>query len=75
MRLSPTVLYHYRSLNLQYQNLKFLFTFIIVPSLPFGGVGESGFGAYHGKFSFETFSHYKPVLSAGTAAFLEGVNK
>ncbi|EPS67421.1 aldehyde dehydrogenase, partial [Genlisea aurea] len=32
------------------------------PSLPFGGVGESGMGAYHGKFSFEAFSHRKAVL-------------
>ncbi|KAK3032988.1 hypothetical protein RJ639_035816, partial [Escallonia herrerae] len=31
-------------------------------SLPFGGVGESGFGRYHGKFSFEAFSHEKAVL-------------
>jgi aldehyde dehydrogenase (NAD+) len=33
-----------------------------VPSLPFGGVGASGMGAYHGKASFETFSHRKSVL-------------
>ncbi|MGH2648240.1 MAG: aldehyde dehydrogenase family protein, partial [Ginsengibacter sp.] len=30
--------------------------------LPFGGVGNSGFGAYHGKNSFYTFSHSKPVM-------------
>jgi len=30
--------------------------------LPFGGVGPSGYGAYHGKNSFEAFSHAKPVL-------------
>ncbi|KAF3452543.1 hypothetical protein FNV43_RR02976 [Rhamnella rubrinervis] len=30
-------------------------------SLPFGGVGESGFGRYHGKYSFETFSHEKAI--------------
>ncbi|KAJ4962946.1 hypothetical protein NE237_022885 [Protea cynaroides] len=30
--------------------------------LPFGGVGESGIGSYHGKFSFDTFSHEKAVL-------------
>ncbi|MCS6813378.1 MAG: aldehyde dehydrogenase family protein, partial [Cyanobacteria bacterium] len=30
--------------------------------LPFGGVGNSGTGAYHGKHSFETFSHLKAVL-------------
>jgi aldehyde dehydrogenase (NAD+) len=33
-----------------------------VPGLPFGGVGESGMGAYHGRASFETFSHAKSVL-------------
>ncbi|KAG6605910.1 Aldehyde dehydrogenase family 3 member F1, partial [Cucurbita argyrosperma subsp. sororia] len=31
-------------------------------TLPFGGVGESGIGRYHGKFSFDTFSHEKAVL-------------
>jgi aldehyde dehydrogenase (NAD+) len=30
--------------------------------LPFGGVGNSGMGAYHGYFSFKTFSHFKPIL-------------
>ncbi|XP_068470613.1 aldehyde dehydrogenase family 3 member H1-like isoform X2 [Phaseolus vulgaris] len=30
--------------------------------LPFGGVEESGMGCYHGKFSFDSFSHRKPVL-------------
>lgn len=32
------------------------------PKLPFGGVGESGMGAYHGKHSFDAFSHKKAVL-------------
>ena len=31
-------------------------------NLPFGGIGPSGMGAYRGKFSFDTFTHYKPVL-------------
>ncbi|XP_060197425.1 aldehyde dehydrogenase family 3 member F1-like isoform X2 [Lycium barbarum] len=31
-------------------------------TLPFGGVGQSGFGRYHGKFSFDTFSHEKVVV-------------
>uniref|UniRef100_A0A1J3HUA1 Aldehyde dehydrogenase n=1 Tax=Noccaea caerulescens TaxID=107243 RepID=A0A1J3HUA1_NOCCA len=35
---------------------------VTVKDLPFGGVGESGLGAYHGKFSYETFSHKKGVL-------------
>ncbi len=34
-----------------------------VPGLPFGGVGTSGHGAYHGKRSFDTFSHEKAILS------------
>jgi len=33
-----------------------------VTELPFGGVGESGIGSYHGKASFDTFSHHKSVL-------------
>jgi aldehyde dehydrogenase (NAD+) len=33
-----------------------------VPDLPFGGVGESGMGQYHGKYSIDTFSHIKAVL-------------
>jgi aldehyde dehydrogenase (NAD+) len=32
------------------------------PNLPFGGVGNSGMGRYHGKYSFECFSHFKSVL-------------
>ena len=35
---------------------------VAVSSLPFGGVGDSGMGSYHGKASFNTFSHYKSVL-------------
>lgn len=31
-------------------------------SLPFGGIGESGMGLYHGKYSLETFSHKKSVV-------------
>ncbi len=34
-------------------------------NLPFGGVGHSGIGAYHGKRSFDTFSHHKPVVKRG----------
>jgi aldehyde dehydrogenase (NAD+) len=36
------------------------------PHLPFGGVGNSGFGAYHGKYSFGRFSHAKPVMRSYT---------
>jgi aldehyde dehydrogenase (NAD+) len=35
---------------------------LAAPGLPFGGVGASGMGHYHGKFSFETFTHAKAVL-------------
>jgi aldehyde dehydrogenase (NAD+) len=34
--------------------------------LPFGGVGHSGMGAYHGKYSFDTFSHKKSISKKGT---------
>jgi len=36
------------------------------PNLPFGGVGESGVGAYHGKGSFDTFTHEKSILKQTT---------
>jgi aldehyde dehydrogenase (NAD+) len=35
------------------------------PYVPFGGVGQSGYGAYHGKYSFETFSHKKGIVKKG----------
>lgn len=34
----------------------------INPYLPFGGIGNSGMGSYHGKASFDTFSHQKSIL-------------
>jgi aldehyde dehydrogenase (NAD+) len=37
-----------------------------VPELPFGGVGASGMGAYHGRHSFDTFSHQRAVLKKPT---------
>ncbi|QNE34727.1 aldehyde dehydrogenase family protein [Leifsonia shinshuensis] len=40
---------------------------LAVGGLPFGGVGESGSGAYHGRRSLETFSHEKAVLSKALA--------
>ncbi|RLT96333.1 aldehyde dehydrogenase [Ketobacter sp.] len=36
------------------------------PNLPFGGVGESGMGSYHGKNSFDVFSHQRSLLRATT---------
>ncbi len=52
------------------------------PNLPFGGVGESGMGAYHGKSSFDVFSHQRGILKATTlfdikmryAPYLDKVN-
>ena len=38
----------------------------VSPYLPFGGVGASGVGAYHGKGSFDTFSHKKSILKQTT---------
>ena len=34
----------------------------IVPGLPFGGVGNSGMGAFHGRYTFNAFSHAKAVV-------------
>jgi aldehyde dehydrogenase (NAD+) len=40
-------------------------THLLNHNLPFGGRGASGSGNYHGKYSFETFSHTKAVVKAG----------
>jgi len=39
---------------------------LLPPDLPFGGVGDSGMGAYHGKAGFDVFSHHKSVLRKPT---------
>ncbi|MDA8314215.1 MAG: aldehyde dehydrogenase family protein [Actinomycetota bacterium] len=39
---------------------------LAIPGLPFGGVGASGMGAYHGRHGFETFSHRRAVFSKPT---------
>jgi aldehyde dehydrogenase (NAD+) len=36
------------------------------PNLPFGGVGTSGIGSYHGQKSFDTFTHYKSLFKQGS---------
>lgn len=36
------------------------------PDLPFGGVGESGMGSYHGKSGFDLFTHYRSVIKKST---------
>lgn len=38
---------------------------LVDPNLPFGGIGNSGFGAYHGKAGFDAFSHKKSVIKTG----------
>ena len=42
-------------------------THVFFDTLPFGGVGASGMGHYHGEYGYRTFSHAKPVVfqSAG----------
>ncbi len=41
--------------------------------MPFGGVGYSGVGYYHGKYSFDAFTHEKSILK--TATFYDDVMK
>lgn len=39
---------------------------VATPNMPFGGVGYSGMGDYHGKKSFDTFTHYRSIFSQST---------
>ncbi len=39
---------------------------LATPHMGFGGVGESGMGSYHGKFSFDAFTHYRNVMNRST---------
>jgi len=39
---------------------------ITSPYLPFGGIGNSGMGRYHGRYSFDTFTHEKSVLKSSS---------
>jgi aldehyde dehydrogenase (NAD+) len=43
------------------------------PNIPFGGVGESGQGSYHGWYGFRTFSHERSVMKQGPLALLNHV--
>uniref|UniRef100_A0A8C9L0R1 Aldehyde dehydrogenase domain-containing protein n=1 Tax=Pavo cristatus TaxID=9049 RepID=A0A8C9L0R1_PAVCR len=45
---------------------------VTLTSLPFGGVGNSGLGKYHGKFTFDTFSHHRSCLHRNMG--LEAIN-
>ncbi|MGL5426756.1 MAG: aldehyde dehydrogenase family protein [Cetobacterium sp.] len=71
LKPSPLALYIFRSEkgNLSTRNIKAggvcinaTLLQIIDKNVPFGGVGESGMGCYHGKYSFDTFTHYKPIF-------------
>eukprot|EP00753_Platysulcus_tardus_P009382 PLAT2025.1.p1 GENE.PLAT2025.1~~PLAT2025.1.p1 ORF type:complete len:508 (+),score=246.59 PLAT2025.1:20-1543(+) len=44
-------------------------------ALPFGGVGTAGMGAYHGRHTFNTFSHARGVVAAGTIPALDAAQK
>nr|XP_025972941.1 aldehyde dehydrogenase family 3 member B1-like [Dromaius novaehollandiae] len=45
---------------------------VTLTSLPFGGIGNSGFGKYHGKFTFDTFTHLRSCLHRNMG--LEAIN-
>ncbi|XP_027488523.1 aldehyde dehydrogenase family 3 member B1-like [Corapipo altera] len=45
---------------------------VSLTSLPFGGIGNSGLGRYHGKFTFDTFSHHRGCLHRSMG--LEAIN-
>lgn len=46
-----------------------------VPGLPFGGVGSSGMGRYHGKYSFDTFTHRKSCLRRNYNSLVDVIGK
>ena len=46
------------------------FLHVAPESLPFGGVGASGMGAYHGEAGFRTFSHFNPVFTQARLSFV-----
>ena len=39
---------------------------LATPYLGFGGIGASGMGSYHGKYSFDTFSHTRSIVKKST---------
>ena len=44
---------------------------VITTAMGFGGIGESGMGQYHGKFGFDTFTHYTSIVNKSTFVDLE----
>lgn len=50
-------------------------THYVVDGFPFGGTGHSGIGVYHGRWSFQAFSHAKPVMERGSSAVSEWTNR
>ncbi len=76
-RPSPLALYYFSEDEARYERilerLKFgggcfndCVVHLLNPNLPFGGVGESGIGSYHGKAGFDVFSHHRSILKRGT---------
>lgn len=47
---------------------------MIAANVPFGGTGGSGYGAYHGRFGFDTFTHKRPILKTSQSKFMEKLN-
>lgn len=73
-REKPLALYYFSSNRRKWQELvdrtssggvaiNETITHFANPSMPFGGIGNSGIGAYHGRHSFTVFSHLKPVMT------------
>jgi hypothetical protein len=49
--------------------------FCLVDSLPFGGLGPSGMGNYHGKFTFDAFTHRRSCLVKSLGAIGEKLSE
>ena len=72
VNVSNTLLINYYYLLLFMYQVECVFVLqFVCDSLPFGGVGQSGSGSYHGKYSFDTFSHEKAVMQRSFLIELE----
>ncbi|CAE7422546.1 Aldh3a1 [Symbiodinium natans] len=49
-----------------------VFEQVVPESIPFGGLGESGFGMYHGKYGFDEFSHQRAIVRKSTLPGFQG---